>query len=513
LETLGNLIQKSGAGERFFVCNPLSWARTDYADYEYVGTKPVHVIDVEIGQEVPSQFVMKDGKRWLRILASDVPSVGYRVYEIREGPGQSYSDAAEVDGSQIENQFYRLMVDERGTITNFIDKQHGNRQLADDVNERFINDLGVGTGSLQVENEGPVSVTLLASVDAPLTHTTRITLFRDIERIQIQNEITENFNSVHTWGFGFSLQNPDVYHEEVGAILRARLTSDGGHYSPRNARYDWLTLNHFVDINQDNEFGVTLSNADCYFMKLGKSTVGELDTATPQISVLVGGNDLNGGGVLGDQGGDDYFLQRFALRAHDGYDPVSAMKFAQEHQNPFVTGFIQGGDHYPEESYSFLSLDNPNVLLWALKPADDGLEAGIITRLWNLSNESGEFTLSLDGVGISTALSLTHIETPSGIGNVEDGRLIDLINQQQIKTYAVFPAELPYRPDTSDLETATATPVAGEPTRTEIAVDTTSVPDSATDIPQPSITPPVGANPNGKGCLFGLLSALGSLFE
>jgi hypothetical protein len=238
-----------------------------------------------------------------------------------------------------------------------------------------------------------------------------------------------------------------------------------------------------------------------------------LDTETPQISVLVGGNDLNGGGVLGDQGGDDYFLQRFALRPHDGYNPVSAMKCAQEHQNPFVTGFVQGGDHYPEKSYSFLALDNPDVLLWALKPADDGLEAGIIARVWNLSNESSDFSLSIDGEGISAALSLTHIETPTGIGVVEDGRMFDLINQQQIKTYAVFPTQLPYTPDTSGLGAATATPVAGEPTRTEVAGDATPVSDSATDIPQPTNTPPVESSPGGKGCLFGLFSALGALFK
>jgi alpha-mannosidase len=513
LASLGSLIQKSGVNEKFFVFNPLSWARTDYADYEYVGVEPVHVIDVENGQEIPSQFVMKDGKRWLRILASDVPSVGYKVFEVREGPGQAYSNAAEVDGGQIENQFYILTVDERGAITSFIDKQHGNRQLADEVNGRFINDLGPGTGNLQVENSGPVSVTLLASADTPLSHTSRITLFQNIDRIDIQNDITENFNATHTWGFGFSIQNPDTFHEEVGAILRARLTDDGGHYSPRNARYDWLTLSHFVDINQNNEFGVTLANSDCYFMKLGNSKVADLDTVTPQISVLVGGNDLNGGGVLGDQGGDEHFLQRFALKSHDAYSPASAMKYSLEFQNPLTTGQVDGGDSYPEGSFSLISVDNPDVLLWALKPADDGLESGLVARLWNVSDNAGEFSLAMEEGGMSAALSLTHIETPTGIGSIENGKLVDLINQQQMKTYAIFPAQLPYTPDTIDLDTATATPVAGRPTGTTELENTTPTPVGATEVPLPSETPIVESNQNGKGCFLGLLYALGSLFK
>ena len=356
-------------------------------------------------------------------------------------------------------------------------------------------------------------MTLLASASGPLAHTSRITLFRDVDRVEIQNEITQNFNATHTWGFSFAIQDPDFYHEEVGAILRARLTNDGGYYSPRNARYDWLTLNHFVDINQNDEFGVSLANTDCYFMRLGNSTVEELDTGTPQVSVLVGGNDLNGGGVLGDQGGDDHFLQRFALKSHDAYDPVSAMKFSLEFQNPLTTGQVDGGDSYPEGSYSLISLDNPNVLLWALKTADDGLESGLVARVWNISDEAGEFSLSLDDDGISSALSLTHIETPVGIGKIEDGKLADTINRQQIKTYAIFPAQLPYSPDTSGLGTATAMPVTEQPTNTEKAGNITPVPVDETGMPYPSDVPQGESGQRGKGCALGLLSALGSLFE
>jgi alpha-mannosidase len=509
--SLGGMIQKSGANERFFVFNPLGWARTDYADYEYAGSAPVRVVSVEEDEEAPSQFVMKEGRRWLRILAKDVPPVGYKVFEIRAGAGQSFPPEINASAGEIENRFYKLTVDGRGAITSLMDRMRGDRQIAAEMNGRFINDLGAGAGNVRIENEGPVSVTLLASADAPLAHESRVTLFRDLDRIEIQNDITQNFNATNAWGFGFALQNPDVHHEEVGAILRARLTTEGGDYSPRNARYDWLTLNHFVDVSQDG-FGVTLSNADCYFMKVGNSRVDGLDTTTPQISVLVGGNDLNGGGALGDQGGDDHFLQRFALRPHDGYDPVSGMKFALEHQNPLVAGRLEGGDAYPEESYSLLALDNPNVLLWALKPADDGLEAGLVARLWNLSNADGGFSLSIDG-GMKGVLSLSHIETPTGIMNVQDGSLADSINRQQIKTYAIFPSKLSHAPDTSGLEFATATPQVSQPASTPaVEVDT---PSPVTNTPPPpsytQTAEPAGEG--GKGCLYGLLSILGLLNE
>ncbi|MEP0806056.1 MAG: glycoside hydrolase [Chloroflexota bacterium] len=510
LQSLGGMIRKSGANERFFVFNPLGWARTDYADYPFDGAEPVHVVSVEDDRETPSQVIVKDGKRWLRILAENVPSVGYKVFEIRAGAGRSFSSEMSVNGGVIENRFYKVTVDGRGAVTSLIDKTRGSRELAAEVNGRFINDLGPASGNLTVENAGAVSATLLASADSPLAHETRITLFRDVERIEIRNDIPQNFNATTTWGFGFDLPTPDVHHEEVGAVLRARLTTDGGHYSPRNARYDWLTLNHFVDVSGEGA-GVTLSNADCYFMKVGNSTVERLDTSTPQVSVLVGGNDLNGGGVLGDQGGDERFLQRFALRPHGGYDPVAAMKFALEHQNPLTAGQVEGGDDYPEASFSLLSQANPNVLLWALKPADDGLESGLVARVWNLSARVESHSLSFEG-GIAEALALTHIETPTGIASVEDGRLVDLINGQQMKTYAIFPSALPYRPDTSGLERATATPPAAVPSATA-PIEETSAPAPVTNTPPPpsftQTAEPV--EPSGKGCLFGVLYVLGLL--
>ena len=141
-----------------------------------------------------------------------------------------------------------------------------------------------------VENRGPVSVTLKCVSGAGRQHTTRITLFRDSDRVEIRNEITENFDDVRHWAFSFNLPSPDVHTEEVGAVIRARTQSHGGDYADTHARYDYLTLNHFADITDGaNTRGVTLANADCAFAQLGQSTPATLDTATPQIHVLAGG--------------------------------------------------------------------------------------------------------------------------------------------------------------------------------------------------------------------------------
>ena len=443
---LGDLIKKDGTSTRFFAFNTLSWMRTDVADFPYTGPTQVHVRDLTTGRETPSQYLFIDGKKYLRVLATDVPAVGYKVFELHPGSGESFGPAATVRNNTIENAVYRLVVSERGAITSLVDKTRGSREFVRIVDGRTLNDLGPGAGTLTVENAGPVSVTLKARSDARLAHTSRITLIRDGRRIDLRNEITQNFHSVGDappqWTFSFKLESPDVWHEEVGAVIRAKLLSEGGHYAPDHARYDWLTLNHFADISS-GAVGVTLANADCLFMKLGKSTVTSLDTTSPQISVLAGG--LIDGVNLGipKQGGDRRFLQRLALRTHGAYDQTAAMRFALEHQNPLVTGQVSGRDTlYPESSYCLLKISDPKVLLWSLKPAEDGIEdAGIVLRVWNVSSQPTRFTVFLEPGGISHALHATHIETITGKAQTMNGHLDETINAHAMETYLLMPVQ------------------------------------------------------------------------
>jgi alpha-mannosidase len=422
---LGVLIATRGEHPRFYAFNPLSWTRTDAADFAYAGSEPLHVVDLSTGEETPSQRLTIDGKPYLRVLAENVPSVGYKVFELRPGVGKTFADAATVTGPTIETSIYRIIVDGRGAITSLIDKARDNRELAAVIDGRAINDFGEGPGQLAVENAGPVSVTLKAVSSATLPHTTRVTLFHNSRRIDIRNEITENFHSTGDspprWTFSFRLQSPDIWHEEVGAVIRAKLLSAGGHYSPVHARYDWQTLNHFADISGPG-VGVTVANADCLFMKAGRSTVTALDASSPQINVLAGG--LIDGEKLGisRQGGDSRFLQRFALQTHGTYDQAEAMRFALAHQNPLATGAVTGSSpHYPDTSYSLLSLSDPNVLLWSVKPAEDGIaSAGIALRVWNMSHSATTFAVSMGSKTVFARHS-THIETPIGASGFADG--------------------------------------------------------------------------------------------
>ncbi len=438
---LGKLVSRTGNADRFFVMNPLSWVRTDFADVPIRANRKVFVVDVSTGLEVRSQIVHFGTQHFLRVLASNIPSGGYKVFEIRNGAAAATSDAATVAGQVIENSIYKVTVAPDGAITSLIDKTRGNRETVRNIAGKVLNDLGGNrSGTVTVENAGPASVTLRAISTSPVRHTTRVTLYRDLDRVDVKNEINENFGDLKTWSYSFDLNSPDVWHEEVGAVIRGKLIANGGHYSPKNARYDWLTLNHFADINDGaaNNFGVTMSNWDDYFMQLGSSSSSNLDTATPQINVLAGGQ-IDGASLgIPNQGGDNYFLQRFALRTHGAFDQTSAMKFSLEHQNPLVTGMISGlGTQtraYPAASFSFVQISDPNVLLWSIKPAEDGIDHGIAARVWNQGNSPVFYTLGLSKPIVS-ADKVTHIETLIAPANVVAGQLSASVNQQQMQTH------------------------------------------------------------------------------
>jgi alpha-mannosidase len=434
-KALGTLIRAESQYPRFFVFNPLGWQRTGFADLPLAEDGPVRVIDLEKGRETPCQVVASGGARHLQILASSIPPVGYKVFEIRPGKGATFPPAARVREGVLENDLCRVTVARRGAITSLVDKPSG-REFVQPIDGRAVNDLGPGDGTLEVENVGPVSVTVRAVSPAPLQHTSRITLYRGSRRIDLHNEIQQNFNTPHTWSFAFKVDAPDIWHEEVGAVIRAKLVGDGGHYSPRNARYDWLTLNHYVDVSNQGG-GVTLSSADCSFMRLGKSTLKELDVSAAQVSVLAGG-DVSGINLkITDQGGASYFLQRFALQSHRAFEPAEAMRFSLEHQNPLVSGRVAGGQAYPEKSYSLLKVSRPDVFVWAVKPSEEGIERGMIVRVWNMAHDAVQCELEC-APPVARATQTTHLETNLDAVGLVNGTLPVALAAQQIKTFRLL---------------------------------------------------------------------------
>ena len=446
LSTLGRQLKKA-PNPRFYVFNPLSWVRNDVADLPYSGVGPVIVVDVSTGKDVVSQHVTAGGKSYLRIRAENIPSVGYKVFEIRQGAPQSHPQAATVSGEFISNDFYRLRLRKSGVITELFDKRATNRQLVKAIDGKYLNDLGTTNFDegepLVIENAGPISVTFKAVSPNPILHTVRVTLYKDNPRIEIQDSIQGNFKDLKTWTFSFDLTNQTTRHEELGAIITAKKETRGGHYAAQTraggpARFDWLTFNHFADLSEAN-YGVTISNQDCSFFKLGKSSPDSLWEQSSQLNALAGGQTDGEKLGISAQNGDSAFLYQFALQTHpSAFDAAAAMKFSLEHQNPLVAGLITGDNNgKTTNTFSLLSVNDPNVFLWSVKPSEEGIEKGLITRFWNMNAKPVSPIIKLSRP-INTAWQTTHIETNEQKTAPVNGSLKASFRQHQLKTYRLI---------------------------------------------------------------------------
>ena len=272
----------------------------------------------------------------------------------------------------------------------------------------------------------------------PIKHTSKITLFGTSDRIELENYITENFDAKPvTYTFSFNLTNPETWHEEAGAILKAKPQSQGGHYADSICRLDWLAMNHFADMSDGNH-GMIISNRDAYFMKTGNSTITNLDCITPQISVLAGGQiDAPGLGIV-NQDGDSYFENYFALKPNsNGFDAAAAMRFSTEHQNPLVAGKITGRTGSLGSEFSLFKVSDPEVLVWTVKPSEEGIEDGVILRLWNMNNQDRNVTIT-SALKVVKCNNTTHIETNVSEVIPVSGNLNISLGHNRIQTFRIL---------------------------------------------------------------------------
>ena len=442
LRWLEDSIAGKGDGS-FFVLNPLGWKRSDVCDVAYDGSWPVSVREIASGKTLPCQKVIVDGKSYARFIAAELPPFGYRCYSLVNEALAAETQITVSDEGTVENGRYRIVVDRQGNITSLFDKICG-RELISEIDGLFANDLGrtkrkpiVRGSNIQLENVGPLSVTLLARSYFPVKHTSRISLYSGMNRVDVENVIEENFgNNLTTYAFSFNLDNPVIRTEEAGAIVDVRQQSQGGDYADDICRLDWVAMNHFADISS-GDCGVVLSNRDALFMKTGHSTVDSLDMTTPQINVLVGGK-VNSWLGIEYQDGDDCFHNNFSLLSYDdGYDPERAMKFSLEHQNPLVVGRTASGGSMPAE-YSLIDIEGDGIVPWCVKPCEDGIEKGLVVRAWNVSDIDASCKVSSGNARIKSAKTATHIEVPKDDVKVRNGKFEYDFGHNSLETFLVL---------------------------------------------------------------------------
>jgi alpha-mannosidase len=427
--------------DRVVVFNPLGFERTDVAEIPAPGPGPFVVVDVATGAEVPTQVDMRDAAVFLRFLASDVPSTGYRVYRYEAGTPSILPDAATISTASrtIENADYRVVLGTRGEII-----QATHLAPVPDVELAGIDGLSdYGSGTViatTAESVGPVSATLRLDLTSP-SRTVRVTLYAGIDRIDVDNTVLQNQTGFHSYGFHTALAGAEIRFEEVGAVARPGLVADGGDFLP-GTRASRMTLNHFVDFAL-GDYHLVLSNRDAYAMQVNDSTNATFDLTGDEIRVVV--TEQASGAGTSNQGGDDFFLNRFALRGIDApWNGTEAMRTALAHQNPLHVVGLPRNQSGPltDPVAGLVSIDDGDIVVTAFKPAEDP-GAGFVIRVWELGGEPRSFGVDASGLQAVQAWHTSLVETdiaPAGIGS---GTIRASIDANEIKTYRfIGPSEL-----------------------------------------------------------------------
>jgi alpha-mannosidase len=428
--------------DRVAVLNPLAFERTDVVDHAVAGPGPYVVTDVATGEAVPSQVDVRAGAFVLRFLASGVPSFGYRVYRLAPGTPSTAALAATVTPGErsIESERYRVALGPRGEIASARDRSaEPGRELA---GAGGLADFGAGVlGAVYAENAGPVSATLRADLSQP-ARTVRVTLLRVVDRIEIESEVLENLSGETGYGFDVALERPRIRFEEVGAIARPGLVSEGGDYLP-GTRASRLTANHFVGFEGEGAH-VVLSNADTYLMQVGSSTDARFDLGSSRVSLRL--TERSSPGSIQRQGGDARFLSRFALSGGAGpFDAPEAMRASLALQNPLRAVALPRRQPGPfaEPVRSFLSISAPDVVVTAVKPAEEG-ERGLVVRVWELAGRPARFEIDAAAFAPRAAWRANLVETDQAPVPVAAGRIQAELAPNEIGTFRFVPAASPH---------------------------------------------------------------------
>lgn len=428
--------------ERIAVFNSLSFARSDTVEMEIEGdpAADVKLVEVPSGRAVPCRTSLDGGKTHVVFWADDVPSLGYRSYRIVRGatlpvgqasglPSPENSQAgslrhvvADAAVRTLENEFYRLTLAADGSMASLFDKQL-QRELVDpqaayrgnqfifkdhawtDASPRTVEIRAVDLGAVGAGLEVRAEPTAIFSAI-----TTRYTLHHGLKRLEIENRFTKQpgksaSNETVFYAFPFAVPQGKFCLDIPGVV--ARYPED---FRPET---DWsiMPAQSFAAVaNADISVLVATREAPNFeFSAMRKffdhPTQPDLSTTTifaqPLTKQSVNKDDY-------DLEGGDYVFQ-YAITSLDGpFDASKAVRLAADFQRGLSPVMLTRRDGSLPSETSFVDIGSDQLVLSALKQADDG--RGLILRIWNPTGDKQTAKLTFPAARMISATATDVLE-------------------------------------------------------------------------------------------------------
>lgn len=378
----------------------------------------------EKGVRVPSQFVPASGTTCARLLiVANMPAAGYVVYDLRKGGGKTAS-TLKASQTGLENNVYKVALDENGDIRSIVDKRSGRELVGEGKSVRlalFTDNESfswpaweilkktvdaqpqaiIGDVKISVAENGPVRASVCVERTFGESHFRQyITLTEgaQADRIDIVNDVDwQSTNALLKAEFPLSVANQKaVYDLGVGSVARGNNTETAYEVYAQQ----WADLS-----DADGSYGVSVLN-DC------KYGWDKPDDNTLRLTLL---HTPKTKGGYAYQNRQDFgrHVFTYSIVGHEGdYRTGRTVQKAEVLNQPLKAFIAPKHSGSLGKSFSFITSQNDHVALRALKQAEDSQE--YVVRFYETSGLQPQQAVVRFAAEVVAAKELNGVEDEIG---------------------------------------------------------------------------------------------------
>ncbi|HXS12121.1 MAG TPA: polysaccharide lyase family protein [Acidobacteriaceae bacterium] len=438
--SMASLADSISAGRgTLIVFNTLNWKRSGAVTFDLRHGE--EIVDSSTGNVVAVE-TLHNGNAFnhVRFVARDVPGNGYKVLELRKGPAAHEPKAT--PSTVLENSFYRVTLDpSTGAVQGIFDKELKKELVNQSSPYKFGQYLYVTGGdkkpnSMQTYRMAPLppelQVTgaregrLISSMHTPEGWVARmestdvntpsvrveIRLPEHEKKIEFVEDITKQkvlTKEAVYFAFPFAMDHPEFNYEIQNGVVNPAKDMYPG------AGHEWFSVQHWVSVQQDGVSG-TVMPLDAGLVTLGDIYRGlwpaHFADRTGTVFSYAMNNTWNTNYEAG-QGGETEL--RYVVTSAPSTDPVALSRMGWEEATPLESDEITRQDKAADSPRTlngtqgrFLEIDDPDVVVEAWKPAEDG--KGTILRLLDLGSRERSVTVRTALMNLSGAVETDAVE-------------------------------------------------------------------------------------------------------
>lgn len=431
---IGRSLNTNVNGTPLIVYNPVATTRKDLVQATVpMAVHPQNIQVISPEGQVPAQLISwKNGKADILFVGKTTP-FSFSVYSVKATNKQS-TKTLKVTEHSLENNIYRLTLNENGDISSIIDKRYG-KELVEKNNPFRLMVLTENTSmeypaweiykktldgpsvsitenvKISIAERGPVRASIKVERDFEGSHFVQyisMTNGAADDRIEIANEVDwVGKNALLKAEFPTTITNEKAsYDLGIGYIQRTT-----------NKEHAFEVIGHqWADLtNEDNSYGISIFNDSKYgWDKPDDNTIRLTLLNTPHCE----------GSFYHYQGHQDhgYHTFKYAIVGHKGTFTENKIADKAESFNQQLLAFTTK-KHAGTlgQSYSFAQVDNSQIALMAMKKAEDG--QGYIVRINEMDGKD------FDKATITFASTIENVKETNGIEEETEGNVLFKGNQ------------------------------------------------------------------------------------